>query len=367
LYTRQARHQHNSSIIGWISSTDVMMLGMILMFALALFLQAKYSQSQADRSRLHDQCVSLNSQLLLHKNERNPQALVKAQYEDLLARFEAMKRDREQERVSHDANVDALTERTNALTDELARLKTSLVKTLAIVESGKAEALRKDAELALLRDNARLLDEAKSSLVHLRERTAELEHMLAEIRVDQRKINRDLIGLRGILSKTVILVDASGSMAGDRWKDAVEVMAIWFEQLPVREVNLIVFNAQPNSFPGASQFLRLDGPEGESHRKRLIDHLKAITPTGGTFTRAALQQAYASPGIDSIILFTDGAPNTGKEADPVQSEADAIYALINDHKDIPINAIGVGEYFDPRLSAFLLKVGELSHGTFIGR
>jgi hypothetical protein len=307
-----------------------MTLGMILMFCLALFIQARLAKARTEHERHAEKIAKLEGEL---------------------ERLGGVEKDRD--RLKREL------ERLGGVEKDRDRLKRELER-LGDIEKDRD---RLEKELA----NAQALNaKQENELSDLRERLAACEK---QPKPDQLTINRELIGLQGKLKKTAILVDSSGSMQGARWKEAVDVIEIWLNQLPVDRVNLINFNEDIRSYPGPNLFLQVGGTDAPSKDKRraLVQHLRNIQPTGGTFTRGALERAYSLTGLDSIILFTDGAPNTGQEATIVESEVEAIKQLIQKHPDIPINAIGVGEYFDPKLSGFLLEVGRLSKGTFLGR
>jgi len=361
-----------------------MTLGMILMSALVLFIHAKFTRGQAELARLRA-VVAL-------KNDPDKAAPIpKVDAAALLKNLANLKKDLLAKQVELD--------RLKGGEVELERLKQQLLAKQAELDRVAIEQKRKDQDAV---EKLQLAKGREVELEHLKQqllaRQAELERMATEQKRayqealeklqlahseiaalnkkldlagrDQKKINREMIGLRGDLIRTAIIIDSSGSMKGQRWDDAVNVMAIWLDKLPVQEAVLIVYSSKSIAEPDDDQsFIRLDGPDGEANRKKLIDRLRGTTPGGGTFTRGALERAFNRKGkeIDSIILFTDGAPNTGLEAHFVPAEAEKIYALIGEHKNIPINAIGVGQYFDKDLSGFLLKVGRLSGGTFMGR
>jgi hypothetical protein len=90
---------------------------------------------------------------------------------------------------------------------------------------------------------------------------------------------------------------------------------------------------------------------------------------GGTNTLAALRRAYGYPGAEVIILFTDGAPDTGRDGGVGTS--DDILQFVKDQKaagsKLRIHTVGIGDYFSPRMSEFLLRLSGETGGTFIGR
>jgi len=180
-------------------------------------------------------------------------------------------------------------------------------------------------------------------------------------------VNRELIGLRGGLKRIAFLFDASGSMTQDgRWDEVRRISLAWLDHLDVDECVLIVFSSGVKAFPADGTLLQVSGPEGADNRAQLLEYLKSVKPEGWTNTLAAMQLAYQYR-IDSIILFSDGAP-TYESANRFNAEAvEQIYALCRQHADIPINAVGLGNYFDPNFSTFLRTMAQLTGGTFVGR
>jgi len=253
------------------------------------------------------------------------------------------------------------------LNHQIASLERRMEAYLETVRSSERAKEDNDQSLRQVRQELR---EEKDRLSLANLELEKLRNEAAYAESDRKKINRELIGLKGELKRTAILIDASGSMAGQRWIDAVNVMEIWLEQLPMSEAFLVVFNHACAELPQKGQgFFDLSGRESKANRKRMIDYLRGITPVGGTFTRGALELTYMDPDrpVDTIILFTDGAPNTGLEATIVPAEAEAIYRLVEANSGVVINAIGVGNYFEKDLSEFLMKIAQISKGTFLGR
>ena len=131
---------------------------------------------------------------------------------------------------------------------------------------------------------------------------------------------------------------------------------------------MIVFNVgEPKVFPDDGSLATYTGEKGAKYKADLGEFLSQVKPEGGTFTRGALERAYRIDGLDTVVLFTDGAPNDGNSAVFEQREADLIYEMIEKHKDIPINTIGLGNYFKDTGGNFLKRVAELSKGNYLGR
>jgi hypothetical protein len=117
-------------------------------------------------------------------------------------------------------------------------------------------------------------------------------------------------------------------------------------------------------FPEGGGLMDLRDPQNaEENRQKILATLKDVQPAGYTNTLAALEKAYSYTGIDTIILFTDGEPHMIGMPDINER----IYRLCRQHTDIPINAVGLGDYFRPKFSNFLIKIAQETRGTFLGR
>lgn len=188
------------------------------------------------------------------------------------------------------------------------------------------------------------------------------------------QVNRELVGLKGKLKRVAVLFDASGSMntqstdgLGNRWAEAKRIVATWLRRLDMDECVMIVFSDNVRSFPQDGSFARLHGEQGEAQRMRLLQMLDTVEPKGWTNTLGALRKAYEYPELDTIILFSDGAPTNANLGRFDGAVAQEIYQLCRSHSKIPINTIGLGNYFEHDLSTFLKTVAGITGGTFQGR
>jgi hypothetical protein len=228
-----------------------------------------------------------------------------------------------------------------------------------------------EAYLADLRRATEMLESLKLEKQQLREELTEAERQRqAELLVEAEN-NRELVGLKGSLRKVAILFDASGSMrqtrggGADRWTEAQAIAATWLKHLNVQECVLIVFSHEVRTFPADGTLTDLRGPAGVARRDQLLQEVAAIQPGGWTDTLAAFQKAYEYD-VDTILLLSDGAPSkvsTGAYQDEL---AQQIYQLCREHADIPVNAIGLGNYFDQEMSTFLRTVASITGGQFRG-
>ena len=232
----------------------------------------------------------------------------------------------------------------------------------------------KNAEeyLAQLRRAAALFQGLKAEKQQLEQSLTEAERRRQAELLEEARNNRELVGLTGKLQRVAIVFDASGSMRraggrgiGDRWDEAQAIAATWLQHLNVQHCVLIVFSNQVRTFPQDGTLADVRGEAGKARREALLQHLKTVTPAGWTNTHDALRKAYEYD-IDTILLFTDGAPSKATSGTFDPAIARQIYDLCRQHSNIPIHTIGLGNYFDENASTFLQSVAKLTGGTFRG-
>jgi predicted nucleic acid-binding Zn-ribbon protein len=194
------------------------------------------------------------------------------------------------------------------------------------------------------------------------------QNQLLQRRSQEKTVKRELVGINGQLKRVAILFDSSGSMSeSGRWDEVTRITATWLQHLEFDQCVLIVFSSDVSVFPADGSLLSVTGPQGDANRARLLQYLKAVKPEGWTNTLAAMQTAYRYRDLDTIVLFSDGAP-TYANSNKFNSEmAQQIYALCRQHANVPVNTIGLGNYFEQDLSTFLRTVAKLTGGTFLGR
>lgn len=211
--------------------------------------------------------------------------------------------------------------------------------------------------------------ESEQTTRQLAQTKRELQKLLARSVTGDSVLNQQLVGLKGDLSRVVFVVDRSGSMdKGGRWEFARDVIQTWLQRLPIESCALITFNEQVTAFPADGTFLEVVGPGGSQNRGSLMAQLKFLKPAGHTNTLSALEKAYEYPEVTSIILFTDGFPDpTGNQRFDTDM-AEQIYALCEQNgQRVPVNTIGLGDYFNRQFGEFLRRIPQKTGGTFIGR
>ncbi|MBC8352122.1 MAG: hypothetical protein H8E66_09030 [Planctomycetes bacterium] len=264
------------------------------------------------------------------------------------------------------AAVKKLSEQEKALA--AAQLKALEVK--AAADSAKVEDY-----LARLRRAAELFKGLQTDKKNLTNQLTDAERKFQQQLLVETRINRELIGINGKLQRVAVVFDASGSMkeaagnggGGDRWQEAQQIARTWLQHLDVDECVLIVYSSDVRTFPEDGSLAKVRGDGGETARNQLLEHLTGVEPKGWTNTLEALRKAYTYEDVDSMILFSDGAPTNPNLGRFDQGVADEIYALCRDHEGIPINTVGLGNYFDADLGTFLRTVASTTGGTFLGR
>jgi len=252
-----------------------------------------------------------------------------------------------------------LNETAVSLRTALGQSEQKLAATAERVATAAQNQKRLDSKIAALQNQLKeALDQANRARSELEDR-----------RLEDKGLHRKLAGVAGPLKRVAVLVDASGSMAEapGRWEGVREIVADWLEHLEVEQCMLVLFSSEVEALPDDGSLLAVRGPAGEQNRGRLAERLARHQPGGWTNTLGALEAAYAHEEIDTIILFTDGRPaSPGAQFD--RAAIERIYELCAEHRDIPVNTIGVGDYFaDPEISVFLRKLADTTGGTFLGR
>jgi chromosome segregation ATPase len=341
---------------------------------------AKDSLSK-EKTNLLAQQASLNSDRDSLKNAnlnlRERLDLITSQLANKVAALERLEKERERLKKQTDeldAIVSGLKQRLAKLNIDLVDTRTQSETRLRELESQVARSEKNaDDYLIKLKRATELFEGLKVEKHELEQRLtqAALDHQAALL--EESRNNRELVGLTGRLERVAILFDASGSMrqstttgAGDRWAEAQRIAATWLQHLNVQQCVLIVFSSDVRTFPENGSLADLRGETGKVNRELLLQRLKSVSPDGATNTYDALRKAYQYD-IDSILLFSDGAPSESAGGVFEPAVAQRIYDLCRAHPNIPIHTIGLGNYFDQNASTFLMSLAKLTSGTFRGQ
>jgi hypothetical protein len=367
---------NDHSVVGWISTTDVFLFAALLFLITSMFLDAQLAKTPKN---LPSDIAALRA--LVDQRDEQITAL-NAQVESLNKQRQQLEEKLAQESEKNAALTAALLEIKEALSrteKAMAALSSELIQTKMLLSDAqtqlKQQQVKFDKQLAELRAIVVSYEvEIKRLERQLKELLGKYDLVLVSHEEKERKrseegrVRRELIGLKGEMKDVVIIVDSSGSMLeGNRWQNSQLVLKNWLEYLEMERCLIVVFSTTVQSFPENGKFLTVLGEEGKRNRDSIIQFLQGIKPDGGTNTLQALQRAYEADELDTILLFTDGAPNDGTTVGINKEIVKKIYDLCKDHREIPVNAIGLGDYFQPDFSAFLLQISEMTGGTFIGR
>lgn len=294
----------------------------------------------------------------------------------------------EQQRDRLKKQADALDAIVAGLKQRMEELNIDLAKTQAGATAARAESQSKVQELetrlaardksaeeylAKLKRAAEMFQGLRSEKEQLQRALSKAELQRQAELLEEGTNNRALVGLTGRLERVAILFDASGSMrqaattgGSDRWAESQQIAATWLQHLNVQQCVLIVFSSAVRTFPDDGSLADLRGDDGKAKRDALLQHVKAVSPDGWTNTYDALKKAYQYD-VDSILLFSDGAPSQPNSGVFDPAVARQIYDLCRAHPNIPVHTIGLGNYFDQNASTFLRSIAKITGGTFRGQ
>jgi hypothetical protein len=411
---------------GWISVTDSLLLGFGMMMCVAIATAARARTTASERNAIQQyartveaeneqrkkllkdlsgdakEAMAVIAQLETQKVELTEKfAALKGQHEEVITERVRLAEQLSATRTQLESLQAAMRGKLEKLQAALARVEQQRDALTSQSEQVRAEAKRVAEQLTRMIEQRDQANKAREQVaIQLSGAVAMIRELESKVSDDKGRssrlepevvLRRELIGFKGKLKKVAFVVDGSGSMGvdADRWPNAKKTVVSWIENLDVQECIVIVFTNLVHRFPEkAQETYRLTGVEREANVERVKAHLEQRRPVGFTNTLGALRAAYDMPGVDTIVLFTDGAPYAGltekeKQAgmkdgsvrtadglhnyDPQMMEA--IYSLCSEpeHADIPVNVVGVGDFYSPEFAAFLLRIAKITKGTFIGR
>lgn len=165
----------------------------------------------------------------------------------------------------------------------------------------------------------------------------------------------NFMGIQVRTSRVAFVIDKSGSMSGDQWEKLVYTLEPIINGLyEPSDFNIIAFGSSPEPF-------RKTMVEATSTSKlEAINWLNGVDPSGGTNVISALETAFNDPELETIILLTDGYPNSAPES---------IYAQVDEwqrkrKKSVVIHAVS---YQSTRGKDFLRELAKRNGGRFTTR
>jgi septal ring factor EnvC (AmiA/AmiB activator) len=191
----------------------------------------------------------------------------------------------------------------------------------------------------------------------------------------------DVLGFKGRFSDVVFIVDTSRSMTWVkdplrqdyvnakyrpvRWNNTKNEIVSWATHLPMKTLRLVLFHTEVWDYPDDGGVYQMDGGVREESVSLIKTLLDQVDPDGNTNTLDAFMKAYSYPNVDTIVLFTDGHPEVpGQDSGVLRNK---VLALVKKNRHIPVNVVGIGEYFDRSFADFLRGIAAETGGEFIGR
>lgn len=198
-----------------------------------------------------------------------------------------------------------------------------------------------------------------------------------------------VVGLKGKFKNVAFIFDSSASLAlaggldtpenrtlgTQRFQEYKTLLAGWLTVLPFEKLMIIDFD-NIISVPQAWKDSPLvDATPG--NRAAAVAFVNAAKADGTTNTYGAFEKALAYPDIDTIVFFSDGAPNNQENKQPVSDEEikeaikwnlDNIIKLNSSRANpVVINSIAIGEYLNKSYGEFLRDLAKKTDGQFLGR
>lgn len=222
---------------------------------------------------------------------------------------------------------------------------------------------------ALWDDSKERLTDTKDENKDLNAQIKKLKESIEDMQKEFLLLSRDMIDIKGKLNRVICIVDCSSSMvSNENWDVTKKLIKTWISHLDIKELMLITYNETVVLHTDTFLDVAKDHPgQLNENLQNVVSYLDKIIPQSYSDTYSALEEAYKH-APDTIFLFTDGAPNRHRDGIVDEHEMQRIITgLIEEHRGIPINIIGFGNYFDERIGNYFTKVIELTDGTFIGR
>jgi predicted nucleic acid-binding Zn-ribbon protein len=396
-FSRRSRSHESEDAAGWIAMVDVFSLFAVVAIGVGAAQIAKltkqisimpgdwtsvvkeHSDLRARVQAFEAELSALRIELALATDtltaERDSNSKLRTELERLTGQLEDCERRLAALKIAEveiprlELDLAQATAQVNALLDQKAALEQELVEARTALNRARVQLAEVQSLLVACR---RELEKIRSEVVTLRAENEALRGKFGSIGRGEAELRRQLLGLDGELGRVVFVLDRSGSMdvkdkrtGRNRWQDAISTIDAWLRYLAVDEAALVVFSGGIDVFPPDGRWVSLS-KEGAGP---LLEGLKDLSPMGATNTLEALRRAYRYPEVKVIILFTDGAPDSGKDGGV--GTADDILRFVANQKaaglNVRIHTVGIGDYFSPRMRDFLLQLSGETGGTFIGR
>ena len=277
--------------------------------------------------------------------------------------------------IAKEEESTAITRSQKALERSKGDLNRKLAEAESTIQRGKQLQGQLDEKSKDLDRVERKLKEAESAT-----RNAEAQR-LRDASARGQAAATDVLGFKGRFSDVVFIVDTSRSMTWvkdplrqdyvnakyrpARWNNTKKEIVSWATHLPMKTLRLVLFHTEVWDYPDDGGVYQMDGGLREESVSLIKTLLDQVDPDGNTNTLDAFMKAYSYPNVDTIVLFTDGHPEVpGQDSGVLRNK---VLALVKKNRHIPVNVVGIGEYFDRSFADFLRGIAAETGGEFIGR
>ena len=269
------------------------------------------------------------------------------------------------------------------LTDERDKNKVLQDKLVNLQTNNETESdLRVEIE-GIRESNRTIQKELNAVITELAEKNSEIEKLSSERQkhISQSKsessVRQELLGIKvENLDRVVFVMDCSSSMTqnnAENWRSVLKILEDWTYFLPFNNLSLISFNRKATVYPKKNNDTNVyfsirdeDGDIDDGKRLSLLNYVSELRTAPGTNTLAALKEASEFKDADLVVLFTDGAPESGvfSTTKKLQNE---ILSFAKSYIDVPIFVVALGDH-DSRNLKFLKDLSKtIPNGGFIAR
>ena len=380
------RRNSSDAAIGWISTVDSLLLGFGLMLVLALHSAMTLRDGKGtdvptvqlleQREKTLEKLVAENAEQLasVSKDLDGTKKLLadsNNKVEETCRERDALKKEVNDTRakllIFNDRQKQA-NGNTAALSQEVDRLNSELADKSRNLQAFENELKTRDRDLLDAQENA-----AKAE--------ASLKSAEGRLTREANAAATDVLGFKGRFENVVFIIDISHSMTHvkdpdrkgyknakfrpARWNRVKKEIVTWARNLQMKSLRVVLFHSDVMEHPGNGGFYGMEGEDRAASVAAIATLLEEVEPNLATNTLGAFEAAYEYPNIDTMILFTDGRPLVGgRDVDDVIAD---VQSLVRIHADIPVNVVGIGEYFEKSFADFLRDIADTTGGEFIGR
>lgn len=377
-------------LLGWMSTVDFLLLFLVFFVLLSAVAYGEIAASETEKKSIVRQMVELCERVLglatetadVSKNVVQLDAHVRSETEKILS----LGHEAQQMLTDVDDELQSLSTQVHKNSESLTHIAKSVDSLHEVVVAGRDQTIR---EIKVD------LDSLRHDLAGIQKLLESVPGLIEATRREEQSLRQELLRIRsrdGSLQRVVFLIDVSTSMGFEpgggkaqsadetRWAQVKDRIETWIKLLPVEKCAIVTFSENVSIFPAPNSYF--ESPKQMDWKVEFPKMIAALK--SGTNTLGGIQAAVKFNDASAIILFTDGQPTVSTDEDngrpsPAKSEAKLQEAVLRElrsiveasnkdgGKPVPINVVGVGNYFEPEFGKFLKDVADLTGGSFIGQ